>query len=430
MRRAACALFVLAAACEKPATDPLENATPSPNASILPAPLSSAGQPAAETPAVPGASSGRPVDSAGKLASLEAGVVVPLPMRGDQAVDEDPLTQRELTGITLDGEWRLADLPAPPKSPEANVAGLENARKLTAPRMTVDLSSIGRMRVTFESRALPLGEGAEIRSRTDRYGHVLVWPNGTRYRALPPGAVRTVLGERRVDAIPLVRPQSSGKTDGAHRAGLPTKKWELSTRTGKLVLEQAKIIGAGEGGTLFCRFLSEIVAIDPSAAPCSADDVPLRAQFNWPQGGSTVFEVVTVSDRVEFAAERMFVPPSNGEFTMSGLPPESSGIFLSREELTAFRLRPLDVGTVRPAGSPDEGIVLANSTDSLRYAFLDSIPLAWVMPGREQWVIGPPRGRYMVQWRTFLGDAIEPPSAVDLPARVTVGAGQESAREK
>jgi hypothetical protein len=430
MRRAAFALLAFAVACEKPAADPLENATPSPNASILPAPLSSAGQPAAETPVVPGAGSGRPIDSAGKLALSDGGTAIVQPLRADQAVDEDPLTQRELTGITLDGEWKLADLPAPPKSPETNLAGLENARKLTAPRMTVDLSSVGRMRVTFESRALPLGEGTEIRARSDRFGHVVVWPSSSRYRVLPPGAVRTVLGERRVDAVPLVRAQSGGKIDGARRAGFATKKWELSTRTGKLLLEQAKIGGAGEGGALFCRFLAEIVAIDPSAAPCSADDVPLRAQFNWPQGGSTVFEVVSVSDRVEFAAERLFVPPSGGEFTMSGLPPASAGIFLTREELTALRLRPVDLGTPRPAGSPDEGIVLFNGTDSLRYAFLDSIPLAWVLPNREQWVIGPPRGRYLVQWRTFLGDSIEPPAAVDLPARVTVGMGQEGGREK
>jgi hypothetical protein len=302
-----------------------------------------------------------------------------------------------------------------------NAPGLEAARKLTAPRMTIDLASVGRMRVIFESRALPLGEGTEIRSRTDRYGHVLVWPDGSRYRVLPPGAVRTVLGERRVDAIPLVRAQTSGKSEGARRAGLPTKKWELVTRTGKLVLEQAKIAGAGDGGVLFCRFLAELVAIDPSAAPCSTDDVPLRAYYTWPQGGSTAFEVVTVSDRVEFAAERLFAPPSGGEFTMTGLPPEAGGIFLTREELTAFRLRPIDVGAAPSSGAPDEGILLRNSTDSLRYAFLDAIPLAWVLPNREQWVIGPPRGRYLMQWRTFLGDAVEAPTNVDLPARVVAG---------
>jgi len=236
MKRAGAVVLFLALGCEKPPADPLENATPSPNASILPAPLSSVGQPAAETPALAGASSGRPIDSAGKITAPEAGLVAPQPMRADQALDEDSLTQRELTGVTLDGEWRLADLTPPPKAPEVNVPGLEAARKLTAPRMTIDLASVGRMRVIFESRAMPLGEGTEIRSRTDRYGHVLVWPNGSRYRVLPPGAVRTVLGERRVDAIPLVRAQTSGKSEGARHAGFATKKWELVTLTGKLVL--------------------------------------------------------------------------------------------------------------------------------------------------------------------------------------------------
>ena len=89
-------------------------------------------------------------------------------MRADQALDDDSLTQRELTGVTLDGEWRLPDLPPPPKAPEVNVPGLEAARKLTAPRMTIHFASVGRMRVIFDSRAMPLGQDTEIRSRSDR----------------------------------------------------------------------------------------------------------------------------------------------------------------------------------------------------------------------------------------------------------------------
>src|SRR5882724_11586084 len=104
MTRVAVAVLVLAIGCEKSAADPLENTTPSPNASILPAPLSSVGQPAAETPTLAGVGSGRPIDTAGKLASPEAGIAAPQPLRGDQALEEDSLTQRELTGVTLDVE--------------------------------------------------------------------------------------------------------------------------------------------------------------------------------------------------------------------------------------------------------------------------------------------------------------------------------------
>jgi hypothetical protein len=57
----------------------------------------------------------------------------------------------------------------------------------------------------------------------------------------------------------------------------------------------------------------------------------------------------------------------------------------------------------------------------LRYVYLDGVPVAWVAPYREKHIIGPPKGRYTVQWRTFLGDAIEPPKTVEVPARISLG---------
>jgi hypothetical protein len=414
-RRFLAALLVIAG-CEKTPPELVENATPSPNASILPAPLSSLGQPAAETPAT----ARQAVENEGKSLTADAGVS-PQALRGDQAPDDDPLTLRELQGATLEAEWRYPDAVLPSKGPEVNPQGIEAARRLTAARMTIELMSVGRMRVTFDSRALPLGQGTEIRARSDFYGHLLVWPNGSRYRVLPPGAVRTLLGERRVDAVPLVRPQISGKGEGLRRIGLSTRRWDLSTRTGKLSLEQAKIAAAGEGGVLLCRLLAEIIAIDPSAAPCNSDDVPLGAHFQWPDGGSVAFEVTRVAERVEFSAEQRLVPPSGGEFTPASLPPTSASVFLTREELAALRLRPLDVLGARAPGAPDEGLVLYNGTDTIRYAFVDGVPLAWVAPNHDQRVSGLQRGRYIIQWRTFLGDAVDAPVIVELPARIAIG---------
>ncbi|HKQ71240.1 MAG TPA: hypothetical protein VJT73_17975, partial [Polyangiaceae bacterium] len=344
--------------------------------------------------------------------------------------DDDPLTLRELVGLTLESEWRYPDLVAPPKWPETNGSGIDAARKITAPRMAIDLASAGRMRIIFDSRSLPLEQNAEIRARTDRYGHVLVWPSGSQYRVLPPGAVRTLFGERRVDAIPLVRPQSSGKSDGARRAGYATKKWELTTRTGKLVLEQAKIPGAGEGGPLLCRLLAEIVAVDPSAAPCQADEVPLRAQYSWPQGGSIVFETNQVHEKSEYSSSTLLVPPLGGTFMPTGLPPHPIDTFLSKDELAAFRQKPLETtGTPAPS-APGEGLSLFNGTDVLRYAFLDSVPVAAVLPGKEVRVSGPLRGRYLVQWRTFLGDAVEPAATLELPARASLGVTTDGGRNQ
>jgi len=429
--RALAALFFLAG-CDRAPAETLENATPSPNASILPAPLSSVAQPAAETPHLPAPikSSGGSAESLGRALSADGGRAIPVPLRADQAPDDDPLTVREVQGVTLEGEWRYADTPAPPKTPEVNAAGIEAARKATAPRMTIDLASAGRMRVIFDSRGLPLAEGTEIRARADRYGHLLVWPNGTQYRALPPGAVRTLFAERRIDAVPLVRAQSSGRNDGVRRAGFATHKWELTTRTGKLILEQAKIANAGDGALLFCRFLSEIIAIDPSAAPCSADEVPLRAQYEWPQGGSVAFEVHDVAERVEFSSGQLLVPPPGGTFAPASLPPDSGGLFLTTEELAAFRLRPTDLAGAPPPGAPREGLLLYNGSDFLRYAFLDAIPVGWVAPNRDQHVLGPLRGRYLLQWRTFLADTVDPAFVVDLPARVTIGLATDGGRER
>src|SRR3954454_23062167 len=91
--------------CEKPSTEPVENATPSPNASILPAPLSSGAQPSAESPSSTSPSlTLSPAASAGKTG--DGGTPVqPQPLRSDQALATDPFTQRELSGISLEGEW-------------------------------------------------------------------------------------------------------------------------------------------------------------------------------------------------------------------------------------------------------------------------------------------------------------------------------------
>ena len=401
-------------ACERSAPEPvIENATPSPNASILPAPLASVAQPAAEVPgwAPSGAHSGASAELGPKMSFGDAGSSPPPEvLRADQPLDDDTLSQREVIGVSLQGEWRYADLPPAPR--EGNQAGLDAARRSTALKMRIDLSAIGRMRVVLQSRALSVEPGSEVRARVDRYGHVLVWPNGSAYRVLPLGAVRTLLGEGRADANPLVRAQTSTVSDGPRRAARRTKRWELATRTGKLALDQTRILAAGEGGPLLCRFLSELVAIDPSAAPCAVDDVPLRAQYTWPDGGSIVFEVFDVIDKTELSAAQLLVPPAGAEFARTGLPARGSALLLSREELGALRLRPSEA----PAAG-DEGLTLRNASEVLRYAYVDGVPAALVAPNRDVMLSGLTRGRYLVQWRTFFADAVDPPAFVDLPAR-------------
>lgn len=420
--RASFAALALASACERAPENVLENATPSPNASILPAPLSSALEP----PTRGGGTA--PLERAERKAFAgDSGPVIPVPMRVDQAPEDDALPARDITGVSFDAEWRYPDLALPARAPEVNQAGLDAARKATAARMTVELSPQGRMRIVFVSRGLPLRQESEIRARSDRYGHLLVWPNGAGYRVLPVGAVRTLLGERRIDAIPLVRPLSSSRSDGVRRAGYATHKWEVATRSGKMTLETARIANAGDSGNLLCRFLSEIIALDPALAPCNSDEVPLRAQFAWPRGGGVTFEVHAVSEKAELAPSQLLVPPANTDFAPGNAPPDAGAIFLTSDELAAFRTRANEV-TPLATGAPRDGLLVHNATDVARYLFLDAIPVAWVDPSRDQLILGPPRGRYQLQWRTFLGESSDPPLVVDLPARVAIGAPQDGGK--
>jgi hypothetical protein len=239
--------------------------------------------------------------------------------------------------------------------------------------------------------------------------------------------VRTLLGERRIDAVPLVRPMTSTRGEGPRRLGFATKKWEIATRTGKVALELARIAGAGESGALWCRFLFEIIALDPSAAPCTGDEVPLRAQFSWPRGGGVTFEATSVSEKSELSPSQLLVPPTGTEFTPGNPPPDAGALFLTSDELAAFRIRPAELAPVA-AGAPRDGLLVHNATDVPRYVFLDAVPVAWVDPNRDQLVVGPPRGRYQVQWRTFLGEAGDAPLTVDLPARVSIGASADAGR--
>jgi hypothetical protein len=165
-------------------------------------------------------------DSLGRLIIPDAGAPPPEVLRGDAAIPPEVPGSKDLSGVTLEAVWRFRDVPPPTKAPEVSAEGIKEAQKLTTLSFKVDLTDTGRMRAEFTSRALPFPARSEIRARSDRYGSIVVWPNLTGYRVIPPGALRTALGERRVDVTPLVpgtaRPQGDGK-----RLGVATRKLDL-----------------------------------------------------------------------------------------------------------------------------------------------------------------------------------------------------------
>lgn len=418
------ALVVLVAGCEAPSKPPpvgAADAGASPNASILPSPLTVDDPPEPPDAGIPpDAPYGLLADSMGRLILPEAGAPPPEVLRGDLPMTAETPVIKDLVGVSLEAVFRLRDVAAPPKGAEVAQDGIKTAAGLTAPKWKIDVSETGRMRIVFLSRAMPLPMNSELRARADRYGHVVLWPNVTDYRVVPPGAVRTVLGERRVDVTPLSNGTTKSLGEGK-RLGLPTRKVEVVSPLGAMRLELGKTTDAGEGGALLCRTLVELVGVDPRSPVCVTGEVPLSAAYTWQEGGGIDFEVTSLSKRTDLPTNDLLVPPPGATYRPNGLPQSPAGVFLTREEVAALRSAPLTLPPVEDPQAPGEGFVAVNETDTLAYFFLDGVPVVAVPPSEQRYVIGTARGRYVTQWRTFLGDRIGPAKTTELPARLTFG---------
>src|SRR5882724_1077229 len=104
---------------------------PSPNASVLPAPL------AAGPPKPGGHDAGHPL---AELPSDAGAPEPPRPIREDDALTAE--TELHVApGLSLEARFRWLD-PPPPRSPEGNVDSLNKARDKTAFDVTLELSSL------------------------------------------------------------------------------------------------------------------------------------------------------------------------------------------------------------------------------------------------------------------------------------------------
>lgn len=416
--RAALAALLLAVGCDTPRAPPFvdTDAGASPNASILPAPLAND---ATDLPNVFGLDAGvrYAFDEIGRRTLPDAGAPGPIPLPSDKALPVESPMHRELSGVVMEAAFRFRDVPQPLKASEVAIEGIRAAQKLTSLTWRIDLAEVGRMRVQFTSRAFPLPEGSELRAQRDFYGALLLWPDLTVYRLVPAGALRTLLGERRVDVTPLSSGSSRPVGEG-RRLGFSVRKVEISASLGVMELELGKVPEAGEGGPLLCRALLEILGVDPRSPECVAGEVPLSASYAWQGGGGIRFEITSVSRRTDLAPSDLLMPPPGPSYAASGLPTTPGNTFLTRDELAAFRTEPLPSPPSADPGAPHEGLFAVNQTEMLAYLLVDGVPVVAVPPVSERYVLGPPRGVYVIQWRTFLGESIAPPQIVELPARL------------
>lgn len=360
--------------------------------------------------------------SATPVVLMPEGGPPPSPLRGDEVLSDSFSKE---SGYTLSAVFRLSDLVGPPRAPEVNASGLDAARKATENRVNIDLSPT-RMRTTLVGRGFVLPPETEIRARSDRYGHVVLWPGQTSYRPLAPGSMRALLGERRFDVAPIAPAAISSREDGPRRIGIRTHKFEVTTRAGTGVFEVGKLDGAGEGGVLLCRMLLDLMNAPPTTSACSADEVPVRVELRWTSRGTLVFELTGVLRRTDFPAGTLLVPPHGA--TYAPTPPAASGVtpLLTNAELAALRSNEVDVPP-HPTATGDD-LVVVNATDALRVLVLDGVPAAWAAPGARGAVHGLRKGRYVAQWRTFFGDSVEAPVTVTAPGVAQVGVAPDAGK--
>jgi hypothetical protein len=348
----------------------------------------------------------------------------PEPAPEDRALPTDAIGARDTSGYTLEGSFRWPDAPPIAMGPDVS-ADLKDLAAHLELKITVDLASSGRMRLSFDSKAFPLPVHSELRARSAYYGHVLVWPDATAYRVLPAGSLRALFAEHRADVSPLLRaalrPVGNGSLLG-HR----TVQTELETSLGVLALEQANVPGAS-GGELLCRLLVELIGAEPANDACRPERVPLSAQYRWAGGGSIAFVATALADRKDQAPTPIAVPPEGARWATGELPASPTGL-LPTAELARFRARPMRAAV--PNARVTEGVTFANETNLVQYLFLDGVPVMWLGPHSREHLQGPPAGRYQVAFRDFFGTAVTPPALVELPAFVRVGIPEPDAGQR
>ena len=391
-------------ACDPKTTADPSDATASPQASAIPAPLANA--PTTTTSASP-------------IATSPDSGPPPVPLRPDLPLPSDSASAQSI-GYTFSAVLRPGDVVGPPRAPEVATAGIDAARKKAELRLAIDLAP-SRMRVALLGPTWVLPPESEIRARSDRYGHVYVGGSGASYRPLAPGSLRALIGERRFDVAPITPADVASKDDTSKRIGVKTRIVEVSTRAAKASFEIGRLSDLGEGGVLLCRMLLDLMNAPPSTALCGESELPMRAELRWTGKGSITFEITGVLKKTDLAMTSLLVPPASATFMSTPLAAPGAGVnpILSPPELAAFRTNAVDPPP--SAVSHGDTLVVHNATDQLRLLHIDGVPIAWAAPGARDAVPGFLRGRYVAQWRTFLGESFETPVAQPIPGVAQIG---------
>jgi hypothetical protein len=357
-----------------------------------------------------------------KRLGTDAGVIQSEPLKDRERLGLDVIASRETLGVQLDAEWKQSDLPAPSGATETAVEGLESVREKTRLRMRIEVAAFGRLRVVFLGQGYPWDEGTELRARVDKFGYVLVWPDGKTYRNVVPGALRAWFSDRRLDQGPLFKPKVTVLSPGAW-LGQPTTRHLFSTPVAEMELAQATIAGTGFGAVLLCRFLVELAGVEPDSSYCTDERLPLHAQLTNAPGGKLTFTVTAVSKKQDLPLSDLLVPPESANFQSSGMP-LVNGATIARGLLATLRHRAISspsLGNSASISIPSSGLLAVNRSLSLRALLVDGLIVGWISPGAELVLPELRSGVYSIAWRDFFGSYLEPPKNTTLPSRVILG---------
>jgi hypothetical protein len=357
----------------------------------------------------------------------DAGIIQIEPLKDREPLSTDTIMSRESVGMQFYVEWRQSDLPAPSGAPETAVDALELAREKTKLRMHVEVASTGRMRVVFLGQGFPWEEGTELRARIDKFGYVLVWPDGKTYRNVVPGALRAWFSDRRLDQGPLFKPKIMGLSAG-NLLGQITTRHLVITPVAEMELAQANVPGTGLGALLICRLLIELAGAEPDSALCADEQLPLHAHLTNAPGGKLSFVVTALGKKQDLPLSSIQVPPEHAVYQTSGVPFAKSGT-IDRNLLTALRHRSVAPAThvnSTAISIPSTGLLAINRSLSLRALMVDGIIVAWLSPGTELSIPELRSGTYSIAWRDFFGSFIESPKNVVLPSRVVLGTPRDN----
>lgn len=396
---------------------------PSPNASILPEPLSSEQGPRQKR------GSTEP-----KLIQVERPEPEALPVGRELPLDDLPRGAVG-SGYVLEGRFVL------PLAESRLQAGEDS--EFLWPQVTISLleelpEQTARMSLNWRTHTSWLPRGTELRMRADRLGTVVIWPDGRSYRQAPVGSLFALLSDRRVDRLPPV--ESTLEELTVEQRG--NRKWrrvEVSTSLGTAQLESVLLPELPYAAPLLCAFLAELMRVEARPELCAEGYLPLALSVEWKNGGHFKFEVTEYDSKLNLELGRFRIPPALPIYKRGELPP-SEGLFLTLEqqaEKLAIKLEresfaptpespPAPDGAVLPPTEttlppqPPDELELHNATDRPLILILDRLPVQFLGAGKTL-SLRVRRESMRVAASDFFGQAQFDKGVVGIPQRVRFG---------